>query len=88
VKIRIKIWIFNDIIPNMLSKFYPILICVLLLLFKAKAQDAKLDSVAQNIHHYGLKSAKSSLFVHFDKDIYSNNDQVWFTGYLLKTITD
>lgn len=72
----------------MLSKFYPILICGLLLFFKAGAQDVKLDSVAQNIHHYGLKSAKSSLFVHFDKTIYSNNDQVWFTGYLLKSIAD
>lgn len=72
----------------MLSKFYLILIFCLLLFFKAGAQDAKLDSVAENIHHYGLKSAKSSLFLHFDKATYSNNDQVWFTGYLLKTITN
>jgi hypothetical protein len=26
----------------------------------------------------------SALFVHFDKNIYTNNETVWFTGYLLK----
>ncbi|WP_147273584.1 hypothetical protein [Pedobacter chinensis] len=35
-----------------------------------------------------MQNAESTLFVHFDKNIYSNNDQVWFTGYLLKTITN
>jgi hypothetical protein len=34
----------------------------------------------------GTEKAKSNanLFVHFDKNIYSNYEMVWFTGYLLK----
>jgi len=72
----------------MLSKFYIVLICSLLLFVKAGAQDLKLDSIAKNIHNYALKTDQSSLFIHFDKNVYTNNDQVWFTGYLLKAITD
>ncbi|WP_316828403.1 hypothetical protein [Pedobacter miscanthi] len=72
----------------MLSKFRLILVCFILFFVNAMAQDAKLDSVALNINRYGLKTVQSNLFIHFDKSIYTNNDQVWFTGYLLKTITD
>jgi len=72
----------------MLSKFHIILTFILLFILKTRAQDTKLDSVALNINRYGLKAAQSNLFVHFDKSIYTNNDQVWFTGYLLKTITN
>jgi hypothetical protein len=72
----------------MLSKFYIILLCTLLFLVNVKAQDKKLDSIALNINRYALKNAESSLFVHFDKNVYTNNDQVWFTGYLLKSITN
>ncbi|MGN8056427.1 hypothetical protein ACTJKN_09140 [Pedobacter sp. 22163] len=72
----------------MLSKFYVVLSCAFLFLVNVKAQDKKLDSIALNINHYALKNAESSLFVHFDKNVYTNNDQVWFTGYLLKTITN
>jgi hypothetical protein len=72
----------------MRSKFQIILTCIMLLLVKAKAQDVKLDSVALNINRYALKTAQSNLFVHFDKTVYTNNDQVWFSGYLLKNITD
>lgn len=72
----------------MLSKFYIILASALLFLVSVKAQDKKLDSIALNINRYALKNAESSLFVHFDKNVYTNNDQVWFTGYLLKTITN
>ncbi|MBE5321092.1 hypothetical protein IM793_18140 [Pedobacter sp. MR2016-19] len=72
----------------MLSKFQILFTCIVLLLVKAKAQDVKLDSVALNINRYGLKAAQSNLFVHFDKTIYTNNDQVWFSGYLLKNMTN
>ncbi|TDQ08820.1 hypothetical protein [Pedobacter metabolipauper] len=30
------------------------------------------------------KPSNPSLFVHFDKTIYTNNEMVWFTGYLLR----
>ncbi|WP_316844924.1 hypothetical protein [Pedobacter psychrodurus] len=72
----------------MLSKFYIMLLCTLLFWVNVKAQDKKLDSIASNISRYALRNAGSSLFVHFDKNVYTNNDQVWFTGYLLKSITN
>lgn len=66
------------------------LITFLLVLFcvSAKGQGRKLDSVATNLNNYGLSTTHSNLFVHFDKNVYTNNDQVWFTAYLLKTVTD
>ncbi|GAA4212649.1 hypothetical protein GCM10022289_43800 [Pedobacter jeongneungensis] len=70
------------------SKFLIILTLILLFLIKARAQDPKLDSIALNLNRYGLKSTQSNLFVHFDKTVYTNNDQVWFSGYLLKTIAN
>jgi hypothetical protein len=60
--------------------------CLLLLSGFAKAQHHELDSVAVNLRQYGLNTVRSGLFVHFDKNIYTNNDQVWFTGYLLSTV--
>ncbi|KQM69482.1 hypothetical protein ASE74_05705 [Pedobacter sp. Leaf216] len=71
----------------MLSKFYILLFLAFVFFVKAKAQDRKLDSIALNLDRYASKTATSELFVHFDKNVYTNNDQVWFTGYLLKTIT-
>lgn len=59
-----------------------------LLWVSAKAQNHQLDSVAINLTNYGLNNLQSSLFVHFDKNVYTNNDQVWFTAYLLKAVAD
>ncbi|MEJ5994518.1 hypothetical protein WG904_08820 [Pedobacter sp. Du54] len=33
---------------------------------------------------YALAKPSGNLFVHFDKNIYSNNETVYFTGYLIK----
>jgi len=62
--------------------------CLLLLSGFADAQHHELDSVALNLRQYGLNTVRSGLFVHFDKNIYTNNDQVWFTGYLLNTVAE
>ncbi|MCX2430685.1 hypothetical protein [Pedobacter sp. GR22-10] len=62
--------------------------CLLFLNGFVQAQNFRLDSVAINLKQYGLNSDHSSLFLHFDKNIYSNNDQVWFTGYLLNTVAE
>ncbi|TKC03712.1 hypothetical protein [Pedobacter frigoris] len=35
--------------------------------------------------YHNLANASASLFIHFDKSIYSNNETVWFTGYFLNT---
>ncbi|WP_421943962.1 hypothetical protein [Pedobacter sp.] len=52
------------------------------------AQVNKADSIANVLEQYSLQQKSSTLFIHFDKNVYTNNDQVWFTGYLLKTITN
>ncbi len=72
----------------MLSTSRLITFLLVLLCITAKAQDHKLDSVATNLNNYGLSTVHSNLFVHFDKNVYTNNDQVWFTAYLLKAVTD
>ncbi|MGZ3822132.1 MAG: hypothetical protein ACXVB6_16185 [Mucilaginibacter sp.] len=41
------------------------------------------DSLAKTIEQYALKKASSSLFTFFDKNVYVNNENVWFTSYLL-----
>ncbi|MEH3114276.1 hypothetical protein [Pedobacter terrae] len=66
----------------------PWLIIFLSVLFgvSARAQNHQLDSVATNLNSYGSNNLRSSLFVHFDKNIYTNSEQVWFTGYLLKSV--
>lgn len=42
------------------------------------------DPIAEKMDWYGKAKPSSNLFVHFDKNIYSNYETVWFTGYLLK----
>lgn len=55
---------------------------------ESNAQEEKLDSISANLYNYGLAHNNSKLFIHFDKNVYANNDRVWFTGYLLNTVTD
>lgn len=62
--------------------------CCLLLLFIAcctelRAQQSKFDSL---LNLYAAKHRSPVLFMHFDKNVYSNNENVWFTGYLLDNI--
>jgi hypothetical protein len=45
------------------------------------------DSIKQKISQYALQNPSATLFVHFDKNIYANNEHVWFTAYLLKNNT-
>ncbi|PWS29242.1 hypothetical protein DHW03_05325 [Pedobacter yonginense] len=67
-----------------------IFLIVLLICSSAKlnAQIKAIDSLANQLGTYALKNKTAELFIHFDKNIYTNNDRVWFTGYLLKTATD
>lgn len=71
----------------MLSKFISIC-CFLFCSGSVLAQNQELDSVAYNLQRNNLNAPRSSLFIHFDKNIYTNNDQVWFTGYLLNTVAE
>jgi hypothetical protein len=59
--------------------------CCLLLLLVAyssvlRAQHGRFDSL---LNLYSTKHHSPVLFMHFDKNVYSNNENVWFTGYLL-----
>ncbi|KQC00404.1 hypothetical protein [Pedobacter sp. Hv1] len=43
------------------------------------------DPLAEKMSWYNLSKPHNNLFVHFDKNVYSNNEMIWFTGYLLKS---
>ncbi|SKA13014.1 hypothetical protein [Sediminibacterium ginsengisoli] len=62
-----------------------IILCLLLPLLGLQAQDTNNTRSArfeQKMRWYGAAD-KGLLFVHFDKNVYTNNEQAWFTGYLL-----
>ncbi|MFT3827309.1 MAG: hypothetical protein QM731_25500 [Chitinophagaceae bacterium] len=42
------------------------------------------DAITRKMYYYSLQKPSATLFVHFDKTVYTNNETVWFTGYLLK----
>lgn len=43
------------------------------------------DPLAENFKLYQKTSSTGLMFVHFDKNVYSNNEMVWFTGYLINS---
>jgi hypothetical protein len=43
-----------------------------------------LQSLARKINLYGASHKFSTLFVHYDKNVYTNNENVWFTGYIVR----
>lgn len=59
---------------------------LILLLVKfgfAQGNDKELtDPVSRQMQVYKVQKEAPSLFVHFDKNIYTNNETAWFTGYL------
>jgi len=73
----------------MKSKSILLLIFSCLLCAKAaKAQNTDenfADSLAKRFDYYRLKNPQSVLFAHFDKTVYTNNENVWFTAYLLNS---
>ncbi len=45
--------------------------------------DAVIETLVEKIEWYGSHKQSASFFVHFDKTVYTTNENVWFTGYLL-----
>jgi hypothetical protein len=43
------------------------------------------DPLAERFLLYGKAKNTTNLFVHFDKNVYSNSETVWFTGYLVSS---
>lgn len=70
----------------MLKVFVPFKICLLLLtaqLAFAQQRDTLSHNLLQHFNYYRIKKSDISMFVHTDKTIYTNNDIIWFTAYLL-----
>lgn len=44
----------------------------------------KSNELSRKMYYYNLQKPSATLFVHFDKNIYTNNESVWFSAYLLK----
>lgn len=59
------------------------LILIFLISFSTKT-DAQ-ESINQKMVLNNIVNPTTNLFVHFDKNIYSNNETVYFTAYILKT---
>lgn len=47
------------------------------------AQNILPDSIEKKMTWYSLQKPQQILFAHFDKTIYAQNENVWFTAYLL-----
>ncbi|MFD0765182.1 hypothetical protein ACFQZI_09985 [Mucilaginibacter lutimaris] len=53
----------------------------------AQRQADPSENIINKIDLYALKMQAPVLFVHFDKGIYTNNEEAWFTGYLISQDT-
>ncbi|RZL06055.1 MAG: hypothetical protein EOO89_24935, partial [Pedobacter sp.] len=53
------------------------------LLFSAAFSQDGADPVGKKMQQYAQANKSDLLFVHFDKNIYTNYETIWFTGYLL-----
>ena len=42
------------------------------------------DSIEQKMKWYAIAKPSSNFFVHFDKNVYANNETVYFTGHIIK----
>ncbi len=66
---------------------FPVFLFLLFAVFANAQQlpfkNPAIDSLENKINLYGIKNQSPILFVHFDKNIYSTSENVWFTGYLL-----
>jgi hypothetical protein len=46
------------------------------------------DELVKKFEYYSAKKQQGVLFAHFDKNIYTSNEYIWFTAYLLKDTSD
>lgn len=63
-------------------RIIPILLCCLWSIQAVFAQ----NNIDQKMEWLAKAKPTTNLFVHFDKNVYTNNEFVYFTGYLLKTL--
>lgn len=68
------------------TTFRIILLFNFLMLLSFTSAGQCLDSLTNNFVKYVEHKGGTGLFVHFDKNVYTNNEQVWFTGYIIKPV--
>lgn len=70
-------------------QFHILLTCLLFLSNQLQAQkhEQLINPILEKMEWYGYKHTPSILFVHFDKNIYTSNENVWFSAYLLSSLT-
>lgn len=69
------------------KKLLHIFITILLITIiipSVKAQWISQQQLSEKMQLFNIVTPSITLFVHFDKTIYTNNETAWFTGYLLK----
>ncbi|MEE1945316.1 hypothetical protein VRU48_09365 [Pedobacter sp. KR3-3] len=62
-------------------RYLSLAILLALLSLKANAQD---DPLVDRLKAYGDAKQNANLFVHFDKNVYTNYETIWFTAYLIR----
>lgn len=74
---------------NRLLHFFLCLMVGLLTHMQLTAQEASLpEKIARQLAHNEQYFRTNELYLHIDKSVYVNNENIWFAGYLLKTAVD
>lgn len=68
-----------------ISKFITTLLALQLLFLITSGQEKTLtnDLLKKKFENYSVDKKDDHLFLHLDKTLYTNNEQIWFTGYLV-----
>jgi hypothetical protein len=69
---------------KIIAKVYAGLVISIMLSVSVMAQQT--PDVTSKINLYSIKKQAPVLFIHFDKNVYSNNENVWFTGYFFNLV--
>ncbi len=64
---------------------YPFLLALLLMATTLRSQTVDDKLLHQKFNLYNLAKPSAALFLHTDKAIYTNNEKIWFSAYLLNT---
>lgn len=67
----------------MFKNYFLILVIFILGHSFAYSQNRIIDTLIEKMNYYGASKSQTSLFIHYDKNVYTNHEFGWFTGYLL-----
>lgn len=63
-------------------------VIVLMHMTSVFSQSADIDSLMSRMERYAETQPSEILYLHLDKTIYSNNESIWFSAYLLNTTVE